>query len=752
MTPERARIAHPEAAAASPADAPEASGTALAPVGGDAVRPEPVESAESMSEIENTGPNEADLFLNRELGLLEFQQRVLDEARKADNPLLERVKFLAILGSNLDEFFMVRVGGLIMQQKAGVVELSIDGQTAAEQLAAIRKRVQKLSEEAHLCLREELRPALAEAGIHILEYADLADKQKAQAEAYFRQVAFPVLTPQAHDPGRPFPHISNRSLNLAVEVRSADGEKHFARVKVPATLPRLVPIKRSSGSVKKDGTVPRNHYFVWLEQVIAAHVDELFHGMEVLAVHPFRVTRNADLEIQELEASDLLEFMAASVLERQFGTAVRLCVAPDMPKRIRKTLMANLEVGPNDVYTTDGPLGLGGLWQLDGIERHDLKFPSHTPATTPALRMEGRESSFFPAIRQGDILVHHPYDAFTPVIEFLHEAMRDPRVLAIKATLYRTGADSPIVKALLEARREYRKQVAVLVELKARFDEESNIGWARRLEREGVHVTYGLVGLKTHCKLLLVVRQEGDAIRRYVHLGTGNYNAGTARIYEDVGLFTCDEEIGADATDVFNYLTGYSAKTDYRKLLLAPVTMRERVEALIRREIEHQTAGRPGHMILKMNALVDKSIIPLLYEASQAGVRVDLIIRGICCLRPGIPGLSENIRVVSVVGRFLEHSRIYWFANGGDGEVYAGSADLMTRNLNRRVEVLFPVQDPAHRRYLRDEVLATYLQDNVKARIMLPDGDYEELRPADGEEPVSVQDRLMTRQPLGDER
>ncbi len=684
-----------------------------------------------------------DLYLNRELSLLEFQQRVLEEARDPSNPLLERVKFLAILGSNLDEFFMVRAGGLSMQQQSGVVELSLDGLTPAAQLAAIRKRAFLLMSEASRCLHEELLPALREAGVHVLDHAELNEKQRGQVERYFHQVVFPVLTPLAHDPGHPFPHISNLSLNMAVLVRNAEGEVRFARVKVPATLPRLVPIKRSSGSVKRDGTAPRNHYFVWLEQVIAAHLGELFHGMDLLEAHPFRVIRNADFEIQELEASDLLETMAASVKERQFGDAVRLDVSPEMPAEIRGILTRNLGLVERDVYVLPHPLGLAGLAQVHEVDRFDLKFPAFTPSLPAPLRPETREGDVFAAIRQGDLLLHHPYDAFDPVVEFLQSAARDPQVLAIKQTLYRVGRDSPVVRALLRARRDHHKQVAVLVELKARFDEDSNIGWARMLEHEGVHVTYGLMGLKTHCKVLLVVRQEGDEIRRYVHLGTGNYNHATARTYEDLGMFTCDPEIGADATDLFNYLTGYSAQKDYRRLIVAPVNMRERLDGLLRREIAHARAGAKARLVLKMNALVDRRIIHLLYEASQRGVQVDLIVRGVCSLRPGVAGLSENIRVTSVVGRFLEHSRIYYFRNGGDEEIYAGSADLMTRNIDRRVEVLFPVTSPPLRRYLRDDVLGGYLADNASGRAMQPGGAYARLRPAEGEEPVQVQRRLL---------
>lgn len=670
-------------------------------------------------------------YINRELGLLEFQKRVLEEAQDESNPLLERVKFLAIVGSNLDEFFMVRVGGLLMQTESGITELSMDGLTPAQQLAEIRKMAKALMEEARVEFQKVLKPALDQAGIHILNYDELNEKQKETADAYFNEVVFPVLTPLAFDPGHPFPHISNLSLNLAVLISDREGVHHFARVKVPATLPHLLPIKRSSGSVRKDGTVPYHHYFVWNSQVMMANLAALFPGMEVLEVHPFHVTRNADMEIQELEAVDLLETMEESVRKRRFGRVVRLLVNQNMPDYIREILEENLEMDPKDLYYMDTPLSLGSLMQLTSIDRYDLKYRPFLPATPAAWKagLEDPTASIFSIMRSQDILLHHPYDSFSPVVEFLRAAARDPKVLAIKQTLYRVGSNSPVVAALLEARRDYGKQVAVLVELKARFDEESNIGWAKMLEQEGVHVTYGLVGLKTHCKIALVVRKEGEHIRRYVHLGTGNYNHVTAQLYEDLGMFTCDEQIGADATDMFNYLTGYSLKEDYRKLLVAPINLRKQFEKLIRKEMDNQRKGERGHIIFKMNSLVDPPLIKLLYQASQAGVKIDLIVRGICALKPGIKGLSENIRVVSILGRFLEHSRIYYFRNGGKPLIYMGSADLMPRNLNRRIEVLFPVVEPAMVRYIRGRILKTLLEDNVKARVMLPDGTYRHLRP-----------------------
>ncbi len=698
-------------------------------------------------QIDLTDPK---LYINRELSLLEFQRRVLEEAQDDSNPLLERVKFLAIVGSNLDEFFMIRVAGLKKQVDAGVVDLPADGLTPAEQIAAIRKVCLQLMTQAHECLRKDLLPRLNEAGIHIMNYSDLTARQKETVNAYFHEVVFPVLTPLAFDPGHPFPHISNLSLNLAVLIRNKSD--HFARIKVPGTLPRLVPIKRSSGSTRRDGTVPHHHYFVWLEQLIAANLDTLFPGMQVVESHPFRVTRDADVLIQEMEADDLLELIEEGVRKRRFGSVVRVTVNKEMPEHIREILIENLEMDRLDIYDLEGPLGISNLMSLYQVDRYDLKDASYLAGTPAPLKSKDFDGNIFSAIRRGDFLVHHPYDSFTPVVDFMRAAAKDPDVLAIKQTLYRVGRNSPVVKALLEA-SENGKQVAVLVELKARFDEESNIGWAKALEREGVHVIYGLLGLKTHSKIALVVRREGEHIRRYIHLATGNYNAVTAQIYEDIGMFTCDEEIGADATDLFNYLTGYSAKKDFRKLIVAPINLRSRITQMIEREIHHQTKGGQGHLIFKVNHLVDKNIIQTLYRASQAGVKIDLFVRGMCALRPGIAGVSENIRVLSVVGRFLEHSRVYYFENGGKAEIYLGSADLMPRNLNGRVEVLFPVQEPKLVRYLREGVLDVYLSDNVKARHMGSDGSYTKPTRGTGDVPVNVQTRLLSKHiGLGEER
>ncbi len=563
-------------------------------------------------------------------------------------------------------------------------------------------------------------------------------------DAYFQEVVLPVLTPLALDPGHPFPHISNLSLNLAIVLRDQRGLERFARLKVPNTLPRLVPVKRSSGATRKDGTVPRRHYFVWLEQLITANIGLLFPGMEVVTVHPFRIIRDADVEIQEIEADDLLETMQQSIRRRKFGSVVQVALYDSMPENIRRLLMENLPITSSDLFVQAKPLGLVGLWQLyDSVERHDLKYPLYKPRVVPQFQNVELADEVFTAIRQGDILLHHPYDSFVSVIDFLNAAARDPQVLAIKQTLYRVGHNSPVVEALLEA-CERGKQVAVLVELKARFDEESNIGWAQTLEQAGVHVVYGLVGLKTHCKVGMVVRQEGEGIRRYVHLSTGNYNYVTSTAYEDIGLFTCDEAIADDATELFNFLTGYSSKPRYRKLWVAPVNLRQKLEDHIRREIEHAKKGDRARLILKVNSLVDPHIIQLLYEASQAGVRVDLLVRGICCLRPGLKGVSENICVRSVLGRYLEHSRIFYFENGGDEEIYLGSADLMQRNLNHRVEEIFPVEDPEYVKYLRDYVLQAYFRDHCHTRVMQADGSYERLHSKEGDKELGVQEWLMS--------
>jgi polyphosphate kinase len=679
------------------------------------------------------------LLVNRELSLIAFQWRVFDEARDPSNPLLERVRFLSIVAANLDEFFMIRVAGIEQQVAAGLGEPSPDGMTPVQQLAAIRRDALALTRALAAYWQGELLPRLDAAGIHALDWPQLDARQIAFARAYFDEMVMPVLTPLAFDPGRPFPHISNLSLNLAVVVEDAGAER-FARIKVPSTLPRLVPLGRSTGTTDVVPGVRRPHSFVWLEQLVAANVDRLFPGVVVKGVHPFHVTRDAEVAIQEMEAGDLLASVEHGVRERRFGSVVRLVVTPSMPEAIRTLLVENLDVNPADVQSVESPLALPGVSALAALDRADLKYPPFVPVV-PA-RLAPSDEDLLGTIRRQDILLHHPFDSFVPVVEFLRAAARDPDVLAIKMTLYRVGRNSPVVDALLDASQS-GKQVAVLVELKARFDEESNIGWARALEAEGVHVIYGLLGLKTHSKIALVVRREGERLARYVHMGTGNYNAVTALGYTDLGLFTSDPEIGEDATQLFNYLTGYAHPRDFRRLLVAPVNLRERFVQLVEREAAHARAGRGGHLILKMNALSDDRMIEVLVRAAQAGVQLDLLVRGICCLRPEVHGITDRVRVTSIVGRFLEHSRIFWFRNGGAEEVYLGSADLMRRNLSRRVEVLFPVRDPGLVRHLRDVVLATYLADDVRARRMRPDGSYERVRRLEGEPGVDAQLRLL---------
>ncbi len=687
-------------------------------------------------ESELTAP---ELYVNRELSLLAFQRRVLEEAQDPANPLLERVRFLSILGSNLDEFFMVRVAGLLNQVEAGTLDAGPDGLRPAQQLDAIRSEVLSIAEAAHVC-RRSLFSELRTQGILILDYEELSDVQRAFARRCFEDAVYPILTPLAVDPGRPFPHISNLSLNLCVEIRDPKGGQHFARLKIPDTIPQLVPLQRPQ---KKPSA--RTQAFVWLEQVVQAHIGALFPGMTILESQPFHVTRDAEMAIQELEAADLLESVEEGVRQRRFGAVVRLKTPSGMPDRFLDFLQENLEVDDAGVYAVNGPLSLSRLRHIAALDRPDLKWLPFNPAP---LRQGADEEDIFGQIRRGDILLHHPFDSFQPVVDFLRAAARDPDVLAIKMTLYRVGRKAPVVDALLEA-NENGKQVAVLVELKARFDEEPNIEWARALEKEGVHVVYGLIGMKVHCKVAMVVRREGGSIRRYVHLSTGNYNAVTAQLYTDLGLFTSDERLGADGSDLFNYLTGYSAKSDYLRLLVAPINLRHGLENLIRREIEHARAGRPARLVFKLNSLADERIIRLFYEASQAGVECDLLVRGVCCLRPGIAGVSDRIRVTSVVGRFLEHSRIFYVHNNGDEEIYLGSADLMPRNINRRVETLFPILKPHLVRFIRDTILAVYLSDNVKARSMQPDGSYIRRPRPKNCKPVDAQLALLARIPAG---
>jgi len=687
--------------------------------------PGTISSSEVSSEVSSDASTltleSPELYFNRELSLLEFQKRVLEQAQDPENPLLERVKFLSIVSSNLDEFFMVRVAGLQRQAASGAQEASVDGLPAAVQLQLIRAEVRRLVGAIQDFLRDTLLPALESEGIRIADISTLPVEERSALNSYFLQHVFPVLTPLAFDPGRPFPHISTGSLNLAVVVGDNQGTENFARVKVPDSLPRLVQVTSRSRPAKTSKSPASERTLVWLEQLIAANLELLFPGMEIVEAYPFRVTRDAEVAIQELESDDLLESVEEAMRQRRFSSVVRLQVDSNMSEKILEILASNLPIDKQDVYRIKGSIGLARLMELYALERPDLKDKPFSPTVPASLAADGDED-VFTAIRREDLLLHHPYESFQPVVEFLQQAARDPNVLAIKVTLYRVGRNSPIVAALLEA-IEQGKQVSVLVELKARFDEESNIEWARTLEDAGVHVVYGLVGMKVHSKVALVVRREGEEIRRYVHLGTGNYNPTTARIYTDFGFLTCDEQIADDVTHFFNALTGYSRKNEPHALLVAPVNLRQRLEKLILREIALQEKGERGHLIFKMNALEDPQMIRLLYRASQAGVKVDLLVRGLCCLRPSVSGFSENIRVTSIVGRFLEHSRVYYFRNGGAEEIYLGSADLMRRNLSHRVEILFPVGEPKLVRRVK-EILDVQIADERKSHNLQSDGHY----------------------------
>jgi polyphosphate kinase len=653
-------------------------------------------------------------FLNRELSWLSFNERVLALAAD-DRPVLERAKFLAIFADNLDEFFQVRVAGLKDQVAARVSAETPDGRTPEAQLDEIRAAADRLCDEHERLWVDEVRPLLRKSDIEIMYWADLSGDDRDELSAMFHERVFPVLTPLAVDPGHPFPYISDLSLNLAVLLESPDSDRRlFARVKVPSSLPRFVQLRNASR-------------WVPLEQVIAAHLAVLFPGLTVLEHHAFRVTRNADLTVKESEADDLLAAVETELRRRRFGNAIRVEVESTVTSEVRELLVRELDIEHDDVYERSDLLDLSSLWQIYGINRPDAKDPQWTPITEPRLVDDGREESIFDEIRKGDLLVHHPYTSFnSSVVAFIRQAADDPHVLAVKITIYRTSGDSPIIEALIDA-AEKGKQVAVLVELKARFDERANIEWARRLEEAGVHVAYGLVGFKIHTKVCLVIRDEHDGIRRYCHIGTGNYNPRTARLYEDIGLLTADAEVGADAANLFNFLTGYGRGVGYKTLVVAPEALRSGLDELVQRELDSGV----GRIVMKMNSLVDPSFIERLYEASQAGVQIDLLVRGICCLRPGIDGLSENIRVRSIIGRYLEHSRIYYFANGeGIGEPVhlIGSADLMPRNLDRRVEVLVKVRDPALRRRL-DEIIEVNLADDRLAWRLHHDGVWERNMP-----------------------
>ena len=684
--------------------------------------------------------NDPKNFFNRDLSWIEFNRRVFEEALDDELPLLEKIKFLSIFYSNLDEFYMIRVAGLKDQVAANVLEPTIDGLTPIEQLQKIEKILQPILNDALNLWQNKIVPALKEQNIFVAEYDEFSDTEKEHLTEYFKKEIFPVLTPLAFDPGRPFPYISNLSLSLAILVKKPNGENHFARVKVPSIFPRLIQVDNIVEPGKK---TPSNGQFsarfIWMSDLIKGNLPLLFPGMEVLEAHRFRITRDTDIELQEDEADDLLSVIEQNIRQRRFGSVVRLEVASRMPDFMLETLMENLQIKKEDVDIVDGPLGLSDIMILYDLPLHQLKQKPYYPVLPKAFE---DEEDIFSAIKQKDILLHHPYHSFTPVIDFIKQAAKDPDVLAIKQTLYRVGSTSPIIDYLIEA-AERGKQVAVLVELKARFDEENNIFWARELEKVGVHVVYGLVGLKTHAKMTLVVRKESDGVNRYVHLSTGNYNTTTAKLYTDLGFFTCDKDICTDVTDLFNYLTGYSKQTDFKKLIVAPINMREKFLSLILKEIENAKAGRKAHIILKLNSLVDPPLIAALYEASNSGVQVDLIIRGICCLVPGIEGLSENIRVISIVGRYLEHSRVLYFYNNGSEDIYLGSADFMQRNLDRRVETTFPVEDPKLKSELMRTLLRVSFRDNAKSRQLISDMSYIKVNGKDDSRKVNSQEWLM---------
>lgn len=651
------------------------------------------------------------VFINRELSWLEFDARVLGEAEDVLNPLFERLKFLSITASNLDEFFMVRVASLKDMVNAGYTKKDIAGMTAAEQLAALDERTHAFVKRQYKIYNDELVPALAREGFHIIgSHEELTDEQEIFVDKYFHEDVYPVLTPMAVDSSRPFPLIRNKTLNIAALLKKKNGDDgtEFATVQVPSVLPRFVRLPGEQDTI------------ILLEEIIERNIDKLFLNYDILCAYPYRIMRNADLSIDEEDAADLLKEIEKQLKKRQWGQAIRLEVQGNIDKQLLKRLKSELNITDSDIYRIDGPLDLTFLMKLYGsFDYAKLKTPKYMPAPVPEL-MNGK--NIFEAVREGDILLHHPYQTFDPVVDFVRQAANDPGVLAIKQTLYRVSGNSPIVAALAAA-AENGKQVSVLVELKARFDEENNIIWARKLEQAGCHVIYGLVGLKTHSKITLVVRREEDGIRRYVHLGTGNYNDSTAKLYCDMGLFTCSPAIGEDATAVFNMLSGYSEPVGWNKLSLAPLWLRDRFHYLVEREIRHAKEGQEAHIIAKMNSVCDKDIIELMYKASKAGVKIELIVRGICCLIPQLEGVSENITVRSIVGTFLEHSRIFYFENGENPEIYMASADWMSRNLDRRVEIMFPVEDAKLKKEVK-HILDVQLADNVKAQLMQPDGSY----------------------------
>jgi polyphosphate kinase len=679
-------------------------------------------------------------FFNRDLSWVEFNRRVLEEALNPDLPLLEKVKFISIFHTNLDEFYMIRISGLKEQIAANVLEPSIDGLTPREQLQKIEKALKPMLDQVLSLWLNQVIPELRKNKIDICDYPNLSQSEQNKLTDYFKKEIYPVLTPLAFDPGRPFPYISNLSLSLAILVRKPNGENHFARVKVPSILPRLLQVDSILNPDRKIQTNGNfSARFLWLGDLISANLHLLFPGMEIIESHRFRITRDTDIELQEDEADDLLSVIEENIRLRRFGKVVRLEVAEQMPDFMLDTLMENLQITREDVHILEGPLGLSDIMTLYDLPLHQLKFKPYYPVIPKTF---DEDEDIFTILKQKDILLHHPYHSFTPVIDFIKEASVDPDVLAIKQTLYRVGPNSPIIKYLIEAAVR-GKQVAVLVELKARFDEENNIFWARELEKVGVHVVYGLVGLKTHAKMTLVVRRETEGVKRYVHLSTGNYNSVTAKIYTDLGFFTDDEDICTDVADIFNYLTGYSKQTSFKKLIVAPINMREKFLELINREIENVKAGGEGKIIFKLNSIVDPALISAMYEASSAGVQIKLIVRGICCLVPGVKDLSENIEVISIVGRYLEHSRVYYFYNNGEDEIFLSSADFMQRNLDRRVEIAFPIEDQKLKNEINRTLIKAALKDNLKARILYPDMKYHNVEKEDKAKPVDSQEWLM---------
>ncbi len=673
------------------------------------------------------------LYINRELSWLGFNDRVLEQARDGRHPLLERVRFVAISETNLDEFFMIRVAGLQQQVASELPNPVPDGMTPEEQLSRIKESTDEFFEDRRRILNKDLLPALEEEGIKMVPHKKLRAAEKRELRQKFVEDILPILTPLAIDPAHPFPHISNLSLNLLVVIED-DGRRVMARIKVPTTIDRFMRLPDADRGPDERPELR----FVRVEEVIAANLDELFPGKQISASYVFQVTRNADFVIEEDEASDLLQAIEDELEGRWFGQSVRLVVSDEMPDDLRDWLAGNLRIEDNSVYAAPHPIGLADLEQFTHLDRSDLLYPPPSPRVPQEIRSA---RSITQATRNGDILLYHPYDSFSPVVDFVRAAANDPEVLAIKQTLYRVGSNSPIVEALSEARDE-QTQVAVLVELKARFDEEPNITWARQLEARGVHVAYGIVGLKTHAKICLVVRREGHGLRRYLHLGTGNYNPGTARIYTDFSYFTDDQTLAEDGSDLFNYLTGYSEQDEYQELLVAPITLRDRIMGEIEAQTERAKSGEPARVTCKTNSLTDPQIIELLYEASQAGVKIDLIVRSICCLRPGVEGVSENIRVVSLVGRFLEHARIYAFGEGEEEKIYLSSADLMQRNLDRRVETSFPLREQRHREKVR-RLLDLQLSDTANGWELKTDGAFERKGPKEDEEPVDSQEILL---------